>query len=70
MVDREKTTYLPQVTDKRYLMVLYTFPGVGVEPITSVVIGTNCIDSCKSNCHDHGHDIDENVKSGIKHHKP
>jgi hypothetical protein len=26
-------------------------PWVGVEPTTSVVMGTNCIDSCSSNYH-------------------
>ena len=42
---------LPQVTDKLYHIILYSLPWVGVEPITSVVIGTNCISSCKSNYH-------------------
>jgi hypothetical protein len=31
--------------------MLYTSPWAGVEPTTSVVIGINCIDSCKSNYH-------------------
>jgi hypothetical protein len=44
--DLEKTTDLSQVTDKLYDIMLYW---VGVEPTTSVVIGTDCIGSCKSN---------------------
>jgi hypothetical protein len=34
-----------------YHIMLYTSPWVGVEPTTSVVIGTDCICSCKSNYH-------------------
>ena len=45
----EKTTNLPQVTDKRYHIMLYTLPWAGVDTTTSVVTGTDCISSCKSN---------------------
>ena len=34
-----------------YHIMLYTSPWSGFEPTTSVVIGTDCIDSCKSNYH-------------------
>ena len=39
-----------QVTDKLYLIMLYTSPWSRFE-LTSVVIGTDCIGSCKSNYH-------------------
>ena len=39
----------PTFTDKLYHIMLYTFPWAGFELTTSVVIGTDCIGSCKSN---------------------
>ena len=49
--DPEKTTDLFQVCDKLYLIMLYTSPWSRFELTTSVVIGTDCIGSCKCNYH-------------------
>jgi hypothetical protein len=48
----EETTDLPQVTDKLYHILLHlALSVVRFELTSSVVIGTDCIGSCKSNYH-------------------
>ena len=45
----KKTTDLPQATDTLYHQMSYISLWAGCELTPSVVIGTNCIGSCKSN---------------------
>ena len=49
--DTEKTTDLSQDTDKPYHIMLYTSPWWRFELTTSVVIGTDCIGSSKTDYH-------------------
>ena len=46
-----KNNDLCQVTDNLYHIMLYTSPWSRIELTTSVVIGTDCIGSCKSKYH-------------------
>jgi DNA topoisomerase IB len=48
--ETEENQDLSQVTDKFYHIMLYT-TWTGFELTASVVIGTGCIGSCKSNYH-------------------
>jgi len=49
--DPEKSTDMSKVTDKLYKTMLDTSPWSKFEVTTSVLIGTNCLGSCKFNYH-------------------
>jgi hypothetical protein len=51
MVLTPLSTILSQVADKLYHIMVYTLPWSRFEFTTTVVIGTDCIGSCKSNHH-------------------
>ena len=50
-VDPENTIDLSQLAHKLYHKMLYTSPWLRFERTTLVVIGTDCLGSCKSNYH-------------------
>jgi hypothetical protein len=54
--DLEKANDLSQDTDNLYHIMLYTLPWSRFKLTASVVIGTDCIGSCKKLPYDHCHD--------------
>ena len=63
-----ETSDLSQVTVKLYHIMLYTSPWSRFELTTSVVIGTDCVGSCKSSYHTITTTTDT-VTSNSQHHK-
>ena len=61
----EKTTELSQATDKLCHIMLYTLSGVLFKLTTLVVIGTDCIVSCKSKDHDSPFFATNKMKSSL-----